>query len=392
MSGSGQHNDTGALRSDKASVAMQQLARRLATTSKPEGDRIQRVSSEAYLNHDRFVAERKALFTQLPVPLVPSALIKNGESVTHDQYGVPLIITRDRGGAAHVLLNVCRHRGTRLVETDNVQAASRLVCPYHAWTYQLDGTLQGLPRPDTFPGLNKAQYRLTGFPVHESGGLVWTQLNGKAFEAETVLGDIAHDFDTLGLGKAHVFERKSHSVNANWKLIMDAFLESYHVQRLHRNSIASFFADSITASDRVGHHFRSAVARQDYAQASAVDSLDALRQIVTFSYSLLPATVVVVSPDYINVMLLYPQNVDKTIVEDYMLIPEAPANDEEREHWEESFNLLDGGVFFSEDFRAAELGQQGLTSGYIDHLTLGTAEHGVADFHQTLEEILAGNT
>ena len=88
----------------------------------------------------------------------------------------------------------------------------------------LDGALQAVPRPDTFPQLNKVQYGLKAFSSIESGGFVWTRLDGQEVEADTVLGDIAEDFDALALKDATVFECQSHQVNANWKLIMDAFL------------------------------------------------------------------------------------------------------------------------------------------------------------------------
>lgn len=391
MSGSGYGSHPGEAQSAQASPAMRVLAERLIGTQQLEGNKLQYVDADVYLNPTHFIKERKALFMDLPVPLIPSALLDRGQSVTHDLYGVPLVVTRDSAGTVHAMFNVCRHRGTRLVETADVQAASRLVCPYHAWTYKLDGSLQGLPLPHSFPGLDKADYRLSRLPALESGGLIWTRLDGAPMEADDVLGDIADDFTALNLSGAHVFQKTTHRVAANWKLVMDAFLESYHVQRLHKHTIAPFFADAITASDRVGHHFRSAVARQGYEQANPEDPLETLRYIITFSFSLLPAGVVVVSPDYINVMLIYPQNVDQTIVEDYMLIPAKPQSEDEALHWKESFALLDGGVFGGEDFRAAELGQQGLSSGAIKRITLGTAEHGVADFHQTVLELIGSS-
>ena len=363
------------------------LADALARGEAAMGDGIETLPASVYTDPDLYQMERRKIFDRLPHLLGPSALLPDRNmAVAHDGYGTPLIVSRDSDGRAHVFANVCRHRGTRLLDSHDVVPAKRIICPYHAWAYKPDGQLTGMPRADCFPGIDKAEHGLREFPSVEAGGLIWWSKDDDA-DFEDAMA-IAPDLDAFGLGDLYLYRRRTHDVAANWKLIIDAFLESYHVQRLHAASIAAFFADGITVADTIGPHQRAAVGRAEYLAEVDRDDWGALRKAVTYTYQLFPASVVIVSPDYINLLIAMPQSVGRTLVEDIMLISEAPATNEAEAHWQRSWDLLDGGTFGAEDFHAAALGQQGLESGQLEHITLGKLENGIALFHRRIDAAL----
>ena len=177
-------------------------------------------------------------------------------------------------------------------------------------------------------------------------------------------------------------------LDVDWKQVIDAFLESYHVQRLHAETIAPFFTDGVAVADFVGPHQRAVVGRADYLSEIDRDDWPALRRVLTYTYAFFPAAILIVSPDYINLLVVMPQTVGTCLVEDFMLIPEPPQSPEAEDHWRRSWELLDGGTFAAEDFRAAALCQRGIESGLLRTVTVGALEEGIASFHQRLAKLL----
>lgn len=374
-------------KASRPSEGQRALAERLVSGEKPEFHEAVELDASVYIDPLRFERERRIIFDKMPLLLAPSALLpENNTAIAHDGYGVPLIISRAANGRIHVMANVCRHRGTRLIESADVVSSKRIICPYHAWTYGSDGALMAIPRAECFPGVDKADRPLMQFRALESGGFIWFARDPDADFSNVEA--LAEDMEAFGMSGLHLYRRKTHKVASNWKQVMDAFLESYHVQRLHAETIATFFTDGIAAADFIGPHQRAVVGRADYLEQVDRSDWAAVRRVLTYTYAFFPTSILIVSPDYINLLVVMPQTVGTCLVEDFMLIGEPPQTPQADAHWERSWELLDGGTFAAEDFRAAALCQRGIESGMVKTVTVGGLEDGIALFHQRLEALL----
>ena len=153
------------------------------------------VPASVYLSPERFEAEQAKMFRTLPVVIGPGAMLPDpGTAMTHDGFGVPLLLMRDARGALRVFLNACRHRGTRLIDAPEPTKSPVLICPYHAWAYSLDGRLKGVPRAETFPGMDKGEMGLVEVPSVEAGGLIG------AFLGAAISGHVV-PVDAMGFGQ-----------------------------------------------------------------------------------------------------------------------------------------------------------------------------------------------
>ncbi len=351
-----------------------------------------RIPVAHYSDPGRFQREREQIFRSRPLVIGhESQLPEAGDALVHDWLGLPLITLRDRDGTIGTFINVCRHRGMRLVEEEGQTCLRSLVCPYHQWTYGLDGALRNIPRRESFEGLDTAELGLVPLPTEVRHGLIWLQADrSRPMDLDAHLAGLGEDLDFFGLAGYHFCRQSVRTVDANWKLIQDAFLDGYHVTRLHRNTVGQFFPDALAESDSIGDHVRNAVARNEITEAvgQPLEEL-AFRRHVTFSYTLFPNAVLVVQPDYPSLLSLFPVAVDRTVFVHSMLTPHPPANDEERDHFRRSFELIDEGVFAAEDAWVAAGAQRGLLSGANDDLLFGGLEEAAVHFHAVIDRELS---
>lgn len=366
----------------------------------PDNDRLElgkgtwKVPIKDCFTHEHHLEEQARIFERLPLPVAPSGLLpEDGSFVCRQVYGQDIIITRDRSGRVRAFLNVCMHRGSRIVTDDQTQKKRLLTCPFHAWSYDLEGRLIGVPRQETFDDLEKSNFGLKELQCRELGGIIWLKPTLDADDDfSTIPAELVDDFDALGVPTMHLFATGVHDVASNWKLVMDTFQEGYHVTRLHSETLKGRFEDTIEVVDLIGFHMRRAAGRIGYRRDQLVgkeSSLKDLRRLVTFHYTLFPNAVLICSQIYVSFMIFIPTG-DKTCrVINYMLTDHPPQTDKDLDRFTRSHAMTDGSTFL-EDFAAAEYGQVGISTGALEEFTLGSLERHVWTFHQILDAVMDG--
>lgn len=200
------------------------------------------VHAEAFENES--VALGKDWFFVAPETVVPNP----GDYYSFRALKQPLILVRQKDHSLRIFGNHCKHRYMKLLEGSGT--CSKIVCPYHAWTYTTDGKLKSAPEISDFPGLEKDKVRLEEVPVLERNGLVFVCVDKDKRTQKTVVATQTKRFTKeidkafMGLGGFHDFQnlvplvRSSNSIwKCNWKLVVENFNESYHLSFAHRNSI-----------------------------------------------------------------------------------------------------------------------------------------------------------
>jgi Rieske 2Fe-2S family protein len=371
---------------------IQKLAARTASEDAGPAACSKRIPVTAYTDQRQFESERQRLFLRRPLIIGHQSQIPEvGDAIVYDWLGLPLITVRDKAGQIGTFMNVCRHRGMRLVQEQGQACLRSLVCPYHQWTYGLDGALRNIPRDESFADLDMAELGLVALPTEVRNGLIWMQADREVpMDLDRHLAGLDSDLDIFQVADFTFCEQNVRTIDCNWKLIQDAFLDGYHVTRLHKNTVGSFFPDAVAESDLIGDHVRSAVARNEITDAVGLPTEElGLRHHVTFSYTVFPNAILIFHPDYTSIISLFPQSPDRTVFAHTMLTPQPPASQEERDHFHRSFELIDQGVFQAEDIFVSEGAQKGMRSGANSDLLFGGLEESAVWFHEIIERELA---
>lgn len=336
-----------------------------------------------YTDLAHFNAEQEAVFKRLPqVAAHCSELKKPGDFVRREMAGLPILLTRDKAGQLHAFLNVCRHRGTRLVD-DERGCKHRFSCPYHAWTYASSGELIAAPHFDSgFPEEEKAKLGLTRLACQEAFGFIWVLANcAGTLDMASYFEDLAEDLSALGIDDMVIAAEHSEIRDANWKILVEGGIEAYHFKVAHRTTIGPHFEDNLSSYRTFGPHMRSILPRTSLSklQAEARETWR-LRDHANVLYTLFPSSQLLVQQDHIVWIKQTPLAPDRTALRLATLVPQSQAGN--TEHWQRNHEITR--VTLEEDFAIGESMQGTATSGANSNMLFGRFEGALHAFNQTV--------
>lgn len=341
------------------------------------GEREWQEPVEHYYSQARFEQEIQML-RQRPVVFCPSsALPEKGSYIARTAAGTPLVVVRGKDNQVRAFINACRHRGMKVV--DGSGCARALSCPYHAWTYNLDGSLKGIPGKEAFPQLASDAPGLIEVSAIEKGGLVYVQQEG-----EIDSDPMTHALDFFVDGQI-CFHQSETTDEANWKLLTETLLEGYHIKSLHRDSFYPFGLDNINVVETFGQNARVVYPFKRIEKLREIARGDRdITGLATLVYHLFPNVSVSVLSKHTSVTIIEPLSPTRTQMTSYYVKhadTSARTISDEDAMRDVKFVNQSGQ---EEDRAAARAIQETVTTAANTHLNFGYFEKAIVHFHQNL--------
>lgn len=353
-----------------------------------------------YTDPDRLQREIDTLFRKFPI-IVGHAeqLAEAGQYLTHNDTGIPILVTRNREGIVKAFVNVCRHRGARVVN-EPCGKANTVSCPYHGWTYDLDGNLRGIRQANGFEGVNKQSLGLVELPAFERFGLIWVRptpdksqdksSSKEPIDIDSWLAPMGNQLESLDLKSHTVFREWSLHKDMSWRIALEGFQEGYHFCSAHKDTACSTYLDNQAVFLNQYPHVRHSVplTQVKNLKDQDPDTWEYRTNFMTQNY-LFPCNFLQVMTDHVYVHTIIPTGTGKCVFKCLMLIPEPAVTEKAKKYWEANYNVVR--TVFDEDFAIGEGIQQGFAAGVNDHFTIGRFETSVQLGQKAIDDALNGN-
>ena len=370
-----------------------------------------RMPTSSYICPDVAAQEWQTFFAQHPQLIGLSGDLPGpGTFLTTDDFGTPILATRDKDGTYRAFLNVCRHRAVK-VATEERGRQVVFTCPFHHWSYGGNGALLNVSDESDFGQINRQRLGLVELPAVEQGGLLWVHpLPDGKLDLDELLGEtLASELEGFALGDLVFAGHKTIDMQLNWKLANDTFGETYHFQKLHRNTLGRIYLGNNLHLKEFGRHHRFVTANRGIETMRALPETDWNILKATFVlYFLFPNIQMVVNEQSVSLIRIYPDrtNPGRSVTRISFYYSRAAMDDASRNAGvtaEDVYSIdarQDAGpslaasleVFRStvehEDYLMGEMQQRAAENGLMKEIIFGRNEPALHHFHQSYREAL----
>jgi phenylpropionate dioxygenase-like ring-hydroxylating dioxygenase large terminal subunit len=371
-----------------------------------------RMPTNAYVCPDIAARERESFFRNHPQFIGLSGDLPEPASyLTMDDFGIPILATRDKEGKFHAFLNACRHRSVK-VASEARGKKSVFMCPFHNWTYANTGDLIKVADEDHFGAVDKSCHGLVELPAVEYNGMLWVhpQVDGKLDIEELLGSELAAEIGGFTVGRDALVGEKSIEMNLNWKFANDTFGETYHFGKLHKNTLGQLYYGNNLHLKEFGRHHRFVTANRgiDSMRGRPEEEWHIVKGTFVL-YHLFPNIQFIVDPYTATLIRIYPDesNPGRSVTRiSFYYSPEAlqMVEDEKAAGLEvedaydhDGRNGQLGGVETSievfttvekEDYAMGEMQQRAAETGMLKEIMFGRNEPALHHFHRNFREAL----
>ena len=251
-----------------------------------------------------------------------SELPDRGSFILWRKLGSPIVIVRGKDDTIRAFYNTCRHRGAPLVKEDSGKL-SRFVCGYHAWTYSLDGDLVGLRDERDFPDFDRSCHNLIQVSCESFGNWVFVNCDPEAEPLMDYLGPVADEMAEFQPDKIRLAHKAEYEIPCNVKVLLDAFLETYHLKSIHQKTVDRFLDHMGTTIElwAKGHSRMVTPNRRPewkdpgVAGLPEIDTVGEIARDSNVSYNIYPNIVCPPSPTGMPFIIFWPKSVNSMTLE-----------------------------------------------------------------------------
>ena len=347
-----------------------------------------------YTSQARFEAETRHIFLDQPLLACLSGDIPNiGDILVFDAAGPSILVIRGKDGEARAFLNMCTHRGAKLIEESEPWKgnAKKMTCPFHAWTFDTSGNLIGQPGKAGFANCDIGGRNLIDVPCEEYLGMVFVRANadGEPINVKAHLGSFGEQLEQLELGRAEPVKKGILTADSNWKFALDTYGESYHFSTLHKSSIAKVNYNDKSVFDPYDQHHRVEFPKFYVGELLDKDESEWPNTIYSGVHFLFPNSIIyfgAVKPGvfFTQVFRLFPDGVGKTRCHFAVYAPFGVQDEAQRQDCEVTYDLT-ARIVQEEDYHIASQGFANLLHAPKNHhVIIGANEIALHDVHKNI--------